>query len=85
MIFLFRSTVIGCYLNEICFLEKEGAFLMLDLLEVNNNNNNNNWEEMFSLLNSCSQRFTFQSCPVSMQNVVMGIIVDLMENKNVSF
>ncbi|XP_066936490.1 cilia- and flagella-associated protein 69-like isoform X1 [Clytia hemisphaerica] len=49
------STVIGCYLNEICLLEKEGAFLLLDLLET---------------------------CPEKMQNVVMGIIVDLMENKN---
>lgn len=27
------SSVIGCYMNEITFLEKEGAFLLLDLLQ----------------------------------------------------
>lgn len=29
-----RSAVIGCYLTEDYFLEKEGVFLLLDLLEV---------------------------------------------------
>lgn len=42
-------------MNEVFFLEKEGAFLLLDLLE---------------------------NCPDNMQNVVLGTIVDLLENKN---
>lgn len=49
------SAVIGCYLSEVCFFEKEGIFMLLDLLEI------------------CSEK---------MQNVVMGLLVDLMENKN---
>ena len=29
-----RSSVVGCFANEIAFLENEGLFLLLDLLEV---------------------------------------------------
>ena len=29
-----RAAVVGCFINEIVFLEKEGLFLLLDLLEV---------------------------------------------------
>ena len=32
--FLFRSAVLGCYLTEQLFLESDGVFHLLDLLEV---------------------------------------------------
>jgi len=34
---LFRCTIVGSYMMEDQFLEKEGIFLLLDLLEVRGN------------------------------------------------
>ena len=34
---LFRSAVLGCYITEQLFLENDGVFHLMDLLEVLNN------------------------------------------------
>ena len=31
---MFRASIVGCYANEVIFMEKEGIFLLFDLLEV---------------------------------------------------
>ncbi|XP_078375930.1 cilia- and flagella-associated protein 69-like [Oculina patagonica] len=47
------SAVLGCYLTEQLFLENDGVFHLMDLLEI---------------------------CPLTMQNLVLGCLVDLCEN-----
>lgn len=47
------SAVLGCYLTEQLFLESDGVFHLMDLLEI---------------------------CPLTMQNLVLGCLVDLCEN-----
>lgn len=47
------SAVLGCYITEQLFLENDGVFHLMDLLEI---------------------------CPMTMQNLVLGCLVDLCEN-----
>ncbi|XP_027048393.1 cilia- and flagella-associated protein 69-like [Pocillopora damicornis] len=47
------SAVLGCYITEQLFLENDGVFHLMDLLEI---------------------------CPLTMQNLVLGCLVDLCEN-----
>ncbi|KAJ7389807.1 hypothetical protein OS493_028775 [Desmophyllum pertusum] len=47
------SAVLGCYITEQLFLENDGVFHLMDLLEI---------------------------CPPTMQNLVLGCLVDLCEN-----
>ncbi|KAM7433104.1 hypothetical protein ABFA07_016561 [Porites harrisoni] len=47
------SALLGCYLTEQLFLENDGIFHLMDLLEI---------------------------CPLTMQNLVLGCLVDLCEN-----
>ena len=70
------ATVVGCILNEDQFIQKEGIFYLLDILEVA-------WafELFLSIQNRIiSDKFSLQASPKSMQNLILGCILDLSDN-----
>lgn len=85
LLFYCRSCIVGCYTTEDVFLEKEGIFLLLDLLHVST---------LFGVASlGVAQAVLFlwhhveflnpsylQSSPRNMQNVVLGTLLELCDN-----
>lgn len=79
-----RCCIVGSSLTEDFFLQEDGVFLLLDLLEVN-------WliilyhKVYFMRSSTIYNTFycIFQACPNSLQNIVLGTVLELCENKKV--
>lgn len=66
------SSVIGCMMNENYFMEREGVFLLLDILEVGS--------QYFLFLQNCQLLIFIKASPKSMQNLILGSLLDLSDN-----